>query len=213
MANGCRQPRTGGLRGTHRRERRARLCGLAALMVLGPLVSGCLVTSELSFEEHNFPPVLADDPSGETPIGHIIVVDEAAKETVLRAQLMDRNAQQPWVSFWRYRTLLRRGPGFDDLTLPWSLGPGGISPRDNAPQSFELAVGHALLGSETAGSFGGQCYRVDVIVSSDFAAGSTPMPALPDDIARASWWLWKVNAATRKVDPETCPRETVGLGP
>jgi hypothetical protein len=150
------------------------------------LLSGCLVTDEITFpEEPQFPPTILDVPGTDTPIGGILWVDlkQVTNEWRLKVQVRDDNIDE--VLEARYRVWVGGEPAlpaWESAEIP----PSGAAMRE----TYEVPVRFGYLRDDT-------CHRVELAVSGSFVRRTAPVyfdvlngqGERDDDIARASWTI------------------------
>lgn len=147
------------------------------------MLSGCLVTDQISFpEEEQFPPTIVDVPGTEIPIGGIFWVDldKPQNEWELPVRIRDDNVDEELTA--RHRILKE-----SELLPAWTedtIAPSGVPTRED----YKVKVPFGELRRRA-------CHRVELVVSGSFVKRSHPSPKLfdvtevEDDIARASWTI------------------------
>jgi hypothetical protein len=173
--------------------------------------SGCVVTDPVKFQnEVDVPPVILDDPS--LPNGSIIKFQKeldpnapGAKEININLTVRDDNVNQPIL----VRTRITKA----DNTVILSQCPDAQLARQGVPLSYyTLTIPQGSLKT-------GECHKVEVVVSSKFEGcyknddtqnSHFDVVANPDDIARATYWIWEVgnnvldSAAASKILVNSC---------
>ncbi len=156
------------------------------------IMSGCLVTDEISFDyvEKNIPPVIYDVQSTDTAIGDIIYFHafgvESPSTITFEFRVRDENIGQKLKG--RRKIFEQTAGEFfpQDETSSFDIGPS-YQPIRNS--SFDIS-------QESFKS--GLCYRIDLAVSSRFRYASDDRqyslwywdtPEDDEDIARASWYV------------------------
>jgi hypothetical protein len=165
------------------------LAGLVGWMAA--LSAGCLVTDSIEFEpEENLPPALSDEPGSQTPMGSMIEINRdllEPGEITFALQVRDENRLQ--ILKTRYEL---HSPDEADSLI--EIGPDvGISGEP---------VRHFEFGIPTATIHQDYCYRLDLVVSSEFEAHPTiwDKPRIEGDIARARWWIVEEGASLQSCD-------------
>lgn len=154
------------------------------LGLLPALLSGCLVTEEITFdEEPDLPTVIVDAPASKTPIGRIVWLDKSAQPSWdFVVKVRDENLSQELDAHYRVVTQDNDFPPFDSVELP-----GG---GDSEERELMLRVKSESLRV-------GECHRLELAVSAAFLGGTKPvffdevLPGREDDRAYASWTLWE----------------------
>jgi hypothetical protein len=181
---------------------------IGGLLPICIMLTGCLVTERVELEDKNFPPSFVDIPSSPTPIGALIVVNRAdftktePIEINFELQVRDENIDQELIA--RYQISTRNQPNASD--------PESTPPQERPPIGGSgLLLRKLALPIQFSPSPLGQCYRLDLLVTSEFAnkPDTWEDPALDGDLARAKWLIaFKAEAGKEEADIfESCPRK------
>jgi hypothetical protein len=164
-----------------------RLGTRVAEITIGPLffwtswlMTGCLVTESVEFEEEeNFPPALYDEPGSQPAIGEAISINRDEQETgeiVFSLQVRDENVLQTLKTRYELSSPL-------ESTSLVEVGPEvGIS--GEPIRHFEFGIPVSLIRQD-------YCYRLLLVVTSGFSNELKlwDKPLLDGDVAKARWLI------------------------
>jgi hypothetical protein len=169
------------------------LFGASAVLALGLLGAGCLITERVEFQElENFPPSIASAPGASHPLDRILRVeldsegsgDGGLEAILLEVDLRDPNVNQP---------------------LQWVLT---IDETEYARQTADAngQTSRRLVLEVPAQRLRpvGECHRVELLVSSEFSFSNPPRPVTEGDIASAYWWVEATDADLPTASMDTC---------
>jgi hypothetical protein len=164
---------------------------LNCIYCLCVVMSGCLVTDEITFdyEEENVPPVILDVKGTNTTIGDIIYFDvdmdvDSPSSIKFEFRVRDENIAQELLG--RRKIYEQDAEEFfaDDVTIGFK-----IAPSYQPIRNYEFEIDETTFNRN-------RCYRIYVVVTSDFKYDSDEVvlsnwniPEYKDDIARASWYV------------------------
>jgi hypothetical protein len=177
-----------------------RVVSALSLLVLG---MGCIVTDSVDFPvEENHPPSVVTVPGRSTPpLDRIVKVNldavaesETGAEIPFRVVVTDPNVSQDLA----YNTFINFQP---EIGRPGPRG-GNVVPAAGSEErelTFDIPVSELQPA--------GQCYRLELLVSSDFTE-QFPFrtPVLEKDLAVAVWFIEVTGGGTLEIDPRyRCP--------
>lgn len=175
---------------------------IGGLLPICIMLAGCLVTEGVKLEDENLPPSFVDITGSPTPIGSLIEVTKtnAPQELKFELQVRDENVEQTLV--YRYYLSTRN--------LTTNNPEPTIGPTDDKDVGLQGSLLRPLeLRIDTTSLTAGRCYRLDLVVTSEFAHGryNPPWdePALDNDLARASWFISVSDSKTIDISIKACP--------
>ncbi|MFW2390655.1 MAG: hypothetical protein ACN4G0_20140 [Polyangiales bacterium] len=158
---------------------------LASCVAAVTLVSsgGCITTTPIEFEAaQNYPPSVVSEPTAEFPLNRIgrldLDVPVDAPEMPLEVIVRDPNLDQTLV----YRMFLDSPPAPDIPFTADEITPSGFVERPTV-----LFVPYDRLTA-------GECHRIELVVTGQFANFVTRRPEEEGDFDDATWWVEVVDA-------------------
>jgi hypothetical protein len=184
--------------------------GVLALLVLLPLLLGCLVLNPHDDEDFNRPPIiLSNNRASNQAFDQILQLNRAqATSLVLRVFVNDWDRDDVYGRlFIDYNPETPNADGIDVFGPIAGRGKNG----GNTPQDFLVP---------TVSFMDGSCHRIELLASSGFREnpGAPSLDASPGnvtnqrlpiregDVTQVIWWLQVTSDSTTPVAMSTCPR-------